>query len=312
MAKSRIINVVSNSISCILTILFCVSVITMISKTKISCDSFVSNESFYQECISTELDNNLENFKSKMKSNLTKLRNITFIGLSMFLLVILFAFIYHPELNEDVVICGSIHFLLQLGIVIYYCFLIMNMNKSKKEYEEERNTINYYTIIKEHKNYKDLEKGFLNIEIIVYIGIVISILSFITYINSGNFCELKCCSKSSSSSSTSTKVKIRPYNDTEFNVDENNPFCEAYISTSKDKNVMRHVGIGLNIISKIIKTFKNKNISEKPGIYIGGMILELIKYYKNECYLCKLKSLLEYHEKVPQQPIFLGVRDSEM
>ena len=281
------------------------------TKTKFSCDSFVSDEYFYQICISTEINNNLENFKSKMKSNLTKLRNITFIGSPIFFLVFLFAFIYHPEINDDRVICGSINFLLQLGIIIHYCILQMNLNKSNKEYEEERNNINYYTIIKEHKNYQYLETGFSNIQILIYIGIGISIFSLIIYIYSGNCCDRKCCTKSSSSSksksistSTSTKIKITPYDNDDFNVDENNPFCEAYIKTSKDENVKKHITIGLGIIMKIIQMFKNKNISERPGIYIGGMILELIKYYKNECYLCKLKSLLEYHEKVPQQPIF--------
>ena len=36
------------------------------------------------------------------------------------------------------------------------------------------------------------------------------------------------------------------------------------------------------------------------------MIIELIKYYKNECYFCKLKSLLEYNEKTPQKSMFFA------
>ena len=36
------------------------------------------------------------------------------------------------------------------------------------------------------------------------------------------------------------------------------------------------------------------------------MIIELNKYYKNECYFCILKSILEYNEKTPQKSMFFA------
>ena len=58
MTNLSITNIVLNIMSCIIKRLFYLSVIAMTSKTKISCDSFKSEELFYQDCISNDLNNN--------------------------------------------------------------------------------------------------------------------------------------------------------------------------------------------------------------------------------------------------------------
>ena len=45
-------------------------------------------------------------------------------------------------------------------------------------------------------------------------------------------------------------------------------FFDAYISTSKDLNVMKSVGLGMKIINTIIKMFINENISQNSKKYI--------------------------------------------
>ena len=72
----------------------------------------------------------------------------------MFFLINLFAFIYHLEINDDKKLCGFINFFIQIATVLYYLFLMGSMNDIIKEYEEEREKINYYFVFKNHKNYK--------------------------------------------------------------------------------------------------------------------------------------------------------------